>query len=99
MDLLVAAVLFGAAGYALYKWLQRRNEPKPFSPAPVIVTEAQFNQRVDELLRLGVDGMIGYWQQLIIAKGGNYVPPTLGEGMSDMEIATEVAALELGVRY
>lgn len=99
MDQLIALVLFAGVGVGLYYWLQKRKQPKPFSPAPVMVSEALFNQRVDEYLRLGRAYMLEEWSRLIIANGGNYVPPTLGDNMTDMEIATEVAALELGVRY
>jgi len=99
MDNLIALVLFAGAAVAIYYWLQKRKEPKPFSPANPGISEAYFNQIVDGYLRLGREGMIQEWSRLIIDKGGNYVPPTLGDGMTDMEIATEMAILQTGVRY
>lgn len=99
MDTLIAVVLFGAAAVGIYYWLQKRKQPKPFSPGLNPVSEALFNQYVDNYLKLGRAGMLTEWSRLIIDKGGNYVPPTLGDGLTDMEIATEMAALALGVRY
>jgi hypothetical protein len=42
--------------------------------------------------------MIKKWSAALVNSGGTNVPPTLGNGMTDLQIAEELAALTLGQR-
>jgi len=97
MDTVIAIVLFGAAGVALYFWLQKRKEPKKTVILPG-VSEDLFNATVEDLMRKTKAELIQIWSAEIIASGGNYVPPTLGNGMTKKQISEEIAALRLGGR-
>jgi hypothetical protein len=97
MENLFLLALAGACAAAIYFWLQKRKQPKKavIIPGP---SQSLWDSTVAELLALGRDGMLDLWSKRIIANGGTYVPPTLGEGMSDQQIAEELAQLELGGR-
>ena len=97
MDSVIAIVLFGIAGAALYFWLQKRKEPKESVILPG-VSEDLFNATVEDLMRNTKAQLITIWSNEIIASGGNYVPPTLGDGMTKKQISEEIAALRLGGR-
>lgn len=98
MDQLIALVLFGVVGVVIAFWLKKRKEPKPLSPALSTISQMRFEEEVANVLQLGRIGMIEKWSALIIEKGGNYVPPNLGEGMTDEEIAKMLAEITLGGR-
>lgn len=86
-----------ALGVVIYFWLQKRKEPKPFSPGYTPSPDV-FQALVLSLLELNRDLLIARWSKLLIESGSNYVPPTLGDNMSNQQIAEEIAALELGGR-
>lgn len=90
-------VLLAGVGLTLYYWLQKRKDPKPKKVIPAPSQEV-WDSTVDNFLSLGRDSMIKKWSAALVQSGGNYVPPTLGNGMTDLQIAEELAALKLGQR-
>ena len=97
MDILIALVLFTLAGFAIHRWLEKRKEPKPFSPGEG-VDQALWDAHIEDLMRNTKPQLIQIWSNEIIADGGTYVPPTLGDGMTKLQIAEEICIIRFGGR-
>ena len=98
IDTLIAIVLFLGVVVLIYKWLEKRNESKSFSPGFTVDPE-RFAAEVENLLLENDRAtLIALWSGLIIKNGGNYVPPTLGDDKTDQQIAEKVVELRLGGR-
>ncbi len=93
----IVYILLAGVGLTLYYWLQKRKDPKPKKMVPKPSQEL-WDSTVDNYLALGRPAMLEKWSAALVESGGNYVPPTLGNGMTDLQIASELAALNLGQR-
>ena len=97
-DVMILLLVGIGVAVGLYFFLQRRNEPKRtvIIPGP---SKKVWDSTVDNYARLGRAEMIDLWSRELIKNGGTYVPPTLGQGLSDLQVAEELATLKLGQRY